>query len=155
MPCLFYRERSEECVFQRLLQRHGSGKTIKEAIDLAIQSIARGLKQYYNELVVLSEEDSNLIFKELCSFITEGLEKPVSESPPCMGLFLTNNGYSCPVHSLNLDAKKYDSILNYIGSPEDPGCLCYFSALVKSHGVVDKSTFKRAKEYLAKRNSKE
>lgn len=154
MPCLFYRERSEECVFQRLNQKYGSGKIIKEAIDLAIQSILRGLKEYHKERVALSDEDFQRIFTELCSFITEGLEKPVSESPPCMGLFLTNNGYSCPVHSLNLDSKKYDSILNYIGSPEDPGCLCYFSALVRSHGIVSKKTFEKAKEYLAKRTSK-
>ncbi|MFX1519034.1 MAG: hypothetical protein ACFFCD_03850 [Promethearchaeota archaeon] len=151
MPCLFFRERSNECMFQRLIQKQSSGKTIKEIIDLSIHSIVRGLKQYHNENVSLSKADLQRISEEICSFIREGLDNPVSDSPPCMGLFLTNNGYSCPVHSLCLDEEKYDFILNYIGSPEEPGCLCYFSALVRSHGIVTKSTLKKAKEFLAKR----
>ncbi|MHA2061138.1 MAG: hypothetical protein ACW963_02460 [Candidatus Sifarchaeia archaeon] len=151
MPCLFYRERSNECLFQRLVQKYSSGKTIKETIDLAIQSIVRGLKDYHNEDVSLSKEDFRRISDEMGSFIIEGLDKPVSDDPPCMGLFLSNKGYSCPIHSLYLDVEKYDSILNYIGSPEDPGCLCYFSALVRCHGIVSKSTIEKAKEYLAKK----
>lgn len=151
MPCLFYRERGNECLFQRLIKKHSSGVTIKKVIDLGIQSIVRGLKEYHKEEVSLSQEDFQRISNEMCSFVIEGLDKPVSDSPPCMGLFLTNNGYSCPIHSLYLDVSKYDSILNYIGSPEDPGCLCYFSALVRSHGIVSKSTIEKAKEYLAKK----
>jgi hypothetical protein len=151
MPCLFYRERSNECLFQRLVQKSSSDNTIKEAIDLAIQSIVRGLKEYHSEDVSLSKEDFQRISVEMRSFIIEGLDNKVSNTPPCMGLFLTNKGYSCPIHSLYLDEEKYEYILNYIGSPEDPGCLCYFSALIRSHGVVDKSTFKKAKEYLAKK----
>ena len=151
MPCLFYRERSNECIFHRLIQKFSSDKTIKEAIDLGIQSIVRGLIEYHKEDVDLSKEDFQRISDEMCSFIKDGLDKPVSRSPPCMGIFLTNDGYSCPVHSLSLYKEKYDAILNYIGSPEDPGCLCYFSALVRSHGIVSKSTFKKAKEYLAKK----
>jgi hypothetical protein len=154
MPCLFYRERSEECLFQRLIKKYGSGKTIKDAIALAIQSIVRGLREDHNKDFLLLEEDIQRIFTEICSFIKEGLEKSVSESPPCMGIFLTNKGYSCPVHSLNFDANKYEPILHLIGSPEDPGCLCYFSALVRSHGIVDRSTIKIAKEFLQKLKSK-
>ncbi len=138
-------------MFHRMIQKFRTEKTIKEAIDLAIQSIVRGLIEYHKEDVNLSKEDFQRISDEMCSFIIEGLDKPVSRSPPCMGLFLTNKGYSCPIHSLCLDVDKYNAILNYIGSPEDPGCLCYFSALVRSHGIVSKSTLKKAKEYLAKK----
>jgi hypothetical protein len=135
-------------MFHRVIKKDDSGVTIKEAIDLSIHSIVRGLKQYHKENVSLSKEDFQRISKEMCSFIKEGIDTPIADSPPCMGLFLTNNGYSCPVHSLCLYKEKYEYILNYIGSPEDPGCLCYFSALVRSHGIVDKSTFKKAKEFL-------
>jgi hypothetical protein len=54
-----------------LVQKYSSGKTIKEAIDLAIQSIVRGLKDYHNEDVSLSKEDFRRISNEMGSFIID------------------------------------------------------------------------------------
>ena len=128
-PCMFFRLRSEECA----LPRYGEGEKISETIWTMIESIRRGLLLYEEKDVRLSDGQYKKVFDEVVSFLRDGQNKTVVKTL-CMGLYLTNEGYFCPVQSI-LFTERLSELLFLLGSPDERGCLCYIARAIEMYGT--------------------
>ncbi|MFX1512532.1 MAG: hypothetical protein ACFFCQ_08095 [Promethearchaeota archaeon] len=137
VPCIFFHFESQGCA----LYKNGVNNTILEAIKKTIGSVIEELNIKRSIKAELTSEVMNKLITEIKEKVSKGLEDIVKTSM-CGGLFLRKGEYYCPAHQLEFNSN-YESIIPWLGDPEESGCLCYIAMTVQL--VQNKNNVKKGK----------